>query len=525
MPARFHSALFAVALVCADSSIALANPISRPAGLLGYPRRPLGGFVWRRPTPPGPPIARARIGAGDRLRALAGGWQRVAAPPPFFSAGHALLMTNGEVLIQSPNGSAWYGLVPDDTGNYVKGTWKQQASLPAGYSPLYYASAVLPDGRVIINGGEYNGTTTEVWTNKGAIYDLETNTWTVVKPPTGWTQIGDAPSVVLADGTSMLGSCCSKQTALFNESTLTWTATGSGKADSSNEEGWTLLPSGKILTADVEAAPNSELYNPATGFWTGAGSIPVNLIQAGEIGPQILRQNGHVFVVGADGHTAKYIPSDGLWYAGPALPIINGQQVDSADGPAALLTNGDVVMATSPGVYNSPSYFLDFSADSKTLEQIPGPPNAPNNSSYNYNFLLLPTGQLLETDFSNDVEILTPQVTANSALAPVITSVPTTLDGGSTYTVSGTLFNGVSQGTVYGDDAQQATNFPLVVIVNNATGHVQFARTHAFSSMAVASPAVVSTEFDVPGYTAKGASRLIVVANGIQSKPVAVTVK
>jgi len=45
------------------------------------------------------------------------------------------------------------------------------------------------------------------------------------------------------------------------------------------------------------------------------------------------------------------------------------------------------------------------SARGRTLTTIPRPPNALNDSSYNYK-LLLPTGQVLETDFTNDVEII-----------------------------------------------------------------------------------------------------------------------
>jgi hypothetical protein len=52
----------------------------------------------------------------------------------------------------------------------------------------------------------------------------------------------------------------------------------------------------------------------------------------------------------------------------------------------------------------------------------------------------------------------------------------------------GLRFSGVSQSNAYGDDAQAATNYPLVAIINGASAHVFFARTHAFSSMAVASP-------------------------------------
>jgi hypothetical protein len=57
---------------------------------------------------------------------------------------------------------------------------------------------------------------------------------------------------------------------------------------------------------------------------------------------------------------------------------------------------------------------------------------------------------------------------------------------GGSYVVSGHLFNGLSQGAAYGDDAQSATNYPLVRITNLGTGHVFYSRTHDHSSMAVA---------------------------------------
>ena len=50
-----------------------------------------------------------------------------------------------------------------------------------------------------VEGGEYNDGAT-VWTNLGAVYDPVADTWTAVTPPANWTQIGDAQSVVLANG-------------------------------------------------------------------------------------------------------------------------------------------------------------------------------------------------------------------------------------------------------------------------------------------------------------------------------------
>jgi hypothetical protein len=82
----------------------------------------------------------------------------------------------------------------------------------------------------------------------------------------------------------------------------------------------------------------------------------------------------------------------------------------------------------------------------------------------------------------------------------------------------------MSQGAAYGDDRQAATNFPLVCIRNNRTGHVFYSRTHGHSSIGVASSDSVSTHFDVPTTQEHGLSRLVVVANGIPSAPIDVTV-
>src|SRR5882724_10249404 len=75
---------------------------------------------------------------------------------PSFHASTALLLTDGTVMVHQSDGSAagttgnWWRLTPSNTGSYVNGTWSQLASMPFGYSPLFYASAVLADGRVLI---------------------------------------------------------------------------------------------------------------------------------------------------------------------------------------------------------------------------------------------------------------------------------------------------------------------------------------------------------------------------------------
>jgi len=97
---------------------------------------------------------------------------------------------------------------------------------------------------------------------------------------------------------------------------------------------------------------------------------------------------------------------------------------------------------------------------------------------------------------------------------------------GKAYRVKGTQLNGLSQGAAYGDDAQTATNSPLVRFTNKATGHVSYGRTKNFSTMGVATGnAIVSATFIPSTGMETGASTMVVVANGLASDPVSVTVK
>jgi hypothetical protein len=453
------------------------------------------------------------------------------AHQPSFSPNTALLLTDGTVMVQATESGNWWRLTPDNTGSYVNGTWSQLASMPSGYGPLYYASAVLPDGRVVVEGGEYNLSGGPGWITKGAIYDPASNTWTSITPPAGWNTIGDAQGIVIANGTFMLANCCTAQAALLDPSALTWTSTGTGKADGDNdEEGWTLLPNGKVLTVDANNTANltlSEVYDPATGGWSSAGSTIVKLADINadgsgsrEIGPAVLRPDGTVFATGGTSNTAIYNTANGSWAAGPSFA--NG--TDIADGPAALLPNGNVLLDASPGIFHSPSSFFEF--DGTNLIAAPNPPNAGNDPSYVGRMLVLPTGQILFTDSSLDVELYTASGTFQNAWRPTISSFPFSLAPGTVnYSISGTQFNGLSQGSAYGDDAQAATNYPLVRITNNATGHVRYAKTHSHSTMAVATgSAMVSTQFDVPADIETGPSTLEVVANGIPSVSASVVV-
>jgi hypothetical protein len=514
--------------------------------LAALPKRPTGNPV-ARPQPAAP--------------AFGGTWSAVTVAPTGLS--NPLLLTDGTVMAAQGNTPNWFKLTPDVTGNYANGTWSQLASLPVingtQYAPLYFASAVLPDGRVLIMGGEFNGSGTFAATNLGAIYDPVADIWTAVPAPPGdqWKQIGDAPSAVLANGTFLLGSCCGRPSvaALFDPVTLGWTSTaGPDLSDFQAESSYELLPDGSVLNIDTYPPSKGnglppttvERYIPASGSWVPAGNTPVSLTDPGkvscdqEIGPAVVRPDGTVVAFGGysgcDNETvpdpiAIYASSTGTWSAGPNLPAICGPDgatiCSLSDAPAALLPNGNILFAPSGivnGNGNAPTLFFEFTG-ANTMTQVAEPIfNASTSISFFYNFLMLPTGQVLITDGTAQLEVYTPTGSADPTWAPAITEAPATIARSSTYPISGTQFSGRSEGAYFGDDAQAETNYPIIRITNAATGHVFYARSFGHSTMSIAPNAAGSTNFTVPATAETGASTLVVIANGIPSAPVSVTV-
>jgi hypothetical protein len=415
-------------------------------------------------------------------------------------------------------------------------------------------------------GGEYVGGV-EVFTNMGALYDPAADSWTRVNPPVDsagpWSAIGDAASVVLPNGTFMLqcGPCLDEpsrhENAIFNEATLSWTVVQNRgiAASLQDEQGYTLLPDGSVLTIDVwNAKDPKHAERFYQNHWISAGDTTAtiaggkdlcgNMINqyclAKEVGPAVLRADGSVIAFGATGLNSIYHPpSDptqpGTWSRAPSFPIFSpaptsncwkGTPVfDVADGPAALLPTGNVLVAASPGVYCQPTRFYELS-ETGALTQVAGTPNAAGLIAYEGRMLELPSGQILFTAQSKDIEIYTPTGTVNPAWAPTVARAPGTITRGTTYTISGTQFNGLSQGAMYGDDAQMATNYPLVRLMGISGNRVHYCVTANPSTMAVATgKSQVSVQFTCGSDLVPGAYYLQVVANGIASAPMRVSIQ
>ena len=466
-----------------------------------------------------------------------GTWKPLKNMPAFTSfPDTAQVLTDGTVIMHDGCTSDWFKLTPDSKGSYINGTWKKTASMASDYKPLYFASQVLSDGRFIINGGEYNNCSA-VWTTKGALYDPVKDSWTVVAPPTGWSTIGDAQSIVFADGTYVLTNCCSTDyaKAKIKGTKVTWdikTGAQTGKGDSNNEEGWTNLPNNTVLTVNANrnlgvGKNNVEILNESTDHWEQAGTTCSAVVDAGshEIGPATLHPSGLVFQAGGTTNNNVYDPVANKWKC--SVPFGGG--LDSSDGPAAVLPNGHGLFQLSPGVFQSPSHFFEVEVKSMndvSVKQVAEPASAANQSSYEGRLIMLPTGQAFWTSDVGDIQIYTPAGAPQKEWKPKITNVPANLSRGSANNVvEGQTFNGLSEGGYYGDDGQMNTNFPLVRITNTGSGNVCYARTHDFSSRGISKIGDAgSAKFDVPNSCDTGASKLEVVVNGIASAGKKVTI-
>lgn len=465
---------------------------------------------------------------------MAGIWQGLINQPSF-ETGTMILLTDGRIMVNENDTKHWHALKPDSRGSYINGAWGVLSDMH--YSRLYYASGVLKDGRVVVCGGEYSDAGND--TNTCEIYDPVLNTWKDIPSPPAWALVGDASCCVLPDGRFMIGALTNKSCTIYDPEINSWSIAAS-KTVRSNEETWILLPDSTIITAQCFPPYKSEKYIIASNTWQDEGAIPVPLVNPNmaEIGPAMLLYNGKVIYFGAEksggfGKTAIYTlpgtPTDvGTWEAGPNIPKVAGTTMVCNDCPATLLPNGKVLFTAAnyqANNWGSPILFFEYDPDTNTIIQAPTPSN--NGSVlYTSRLMLLPTGQVLFSPSSNNMQCYTPDGSPQAAWKPVVTSVASHQLGTTStidyYILKGTLLNGWSQANTYGDDCYASTNYPLIRLHNTCSDKMYYARSFNFSTMGVATGSSeeccnFSTE-NIPD----GEYELTVIANGISSIPIAI---
>jgi hypothetical protein len=273
----------------------------------------------------------------------------------------------------------------------------------------------------------------------------------------------------------------------------------------------------------------------AENRWIVAGQTPQVLVDGiSEIGASVLLPDGRLFVIGATGFTAIYsMPpvanQPGSWIQGPSIPPVNpNEALGAVDAPAVVLPNGRVLFTagpiTVPASFQKPTYCFEFDPDANAIKPV-ARPSASNNFPYWGRFLMLPTGQALLTNGTSQAEIYTPDGSPNEAWRPAITTCPPILRRGHTHRLSGTQLNGLTQCVYYGNDATQATNYPILRLEAVSSSAIYYCRTLNFSTMGLQTGSVVHhCDLVLPANVPLGSYRLVAIANGIASAPFPVTV-
>jgi hypothetical protein len=121
---------------------------------------------------------------------------------------------------------------------------------------------------------------------------------------------------------------------------------------------------------------------------------------------------------------------------------------------------------------------------------------------------------------SGQLWVYQPDGSPVTAATPVISGFA--WGAGASLHLTGTQFNGISEGAAYGDDAQMDSNYPLSRFGDGA-GSVFYGRTYDWSDTGVATGnKSVSTDVSPPwaSLLTSGPYSFTVVANGISSLPV-----
>ena len=444
-------------------------------------------------------------------------WTPLASQAPDY-INLLLLLPDGTVIGQAVEGKDWYRLTPDLHGSYVNGTWTALAAMH--HTRLYFSSDVLTNGQVLVAGGEYG-----TGGGNSEIYDPLSNVWTVVPVPPGVLTNGgfsDSISVILPNGNVLAAPdnpATNGNTAIYITVSNTWSAGPKlFRGSTQSEASWVKLPDDSILT--IDHGNHSERFIPSLNEWINDANVGQTMYSTnGEMGAAFLLPNGQAFFLGGSGNTALYTPTGttatGAWVAGPVIP--DGFGIE--DGPAAMMFNGKILCDVgNPTNYDAPAYFFEYDPVANSFTQVNGPTGVTDDvSPYEGIMLDLPDGTVLYSHDDTDLYVYQPDGSPLAAGKPAISNLTANADG--SFTLAGTLLNGISEGAAYGDDAQMNSNYPLVRLTNSV-GNVYYERTYDWSSTGVMTGnKLVTTQFTNSAALPPGAYSLVVVANGISSDP------
>lgn len=398
-------------------------------------------------------------------------WQLLTNQAPSGSGVQIMIQgTDGSILVQAYDGQTWMKLTPDNNGSYINGTWTTLASEPV--ARLYFASQIMPDGRLFVAGGEYSGPgLLPNWSNTGEIYDPLSNAWhriapypnqpgcpyinyvsgnttsgsrkiTDIYPYTSGLSVGEsvfAPGI--ANHAKIVSIDSLTKITISDPATQTISGNGIGLPNYYELTGClgddpsTLLSNTKILVGDLVNA-NTYIYDAALNAWSQSGTkvYPESSDEEGWTRTSegtIVNYDLFQSIGNNGGYAEEYNPATGAWTdispsdgtAKGTIPQLSSPPLGFELGAALRLQDGRVleIGATQhTALYNPGTNSWEAGPDTTgTLNGNPSPFGSDDGPA-----AILPNGHVIfAADAGASQFTSSGNITAGSA---VITDIPST---------------------------------------------------------------------------------------------------
>jgi hypothetical protein len=223
------------------------------------------------------------VSAGAQVAVTTDTWTAAPQMPTERVAGHtATLLASGKLLVAGGVKSGGAGTAAADLFDPVSATWASVA--PMNVMRASHTATLLTDGRVLVTGGStVSSAAAKGYVNNASaeIYDPVANTWTATPPMSvarshhTATLLPDG-KVLVVGGENVL-YLVEASAEIYDPVANTWTATRAAPVSPRSQHTATLLPSGLVLIAGgfdivqgvLTPLNTAELYDPVLHTTTG----------------------------------------------------------------------------------------------------------------------------------------------------------------------------------------------------------------------------------------------------------------